>query len=220
MAWPLARRRRQLSNVDLIEACTDLGVPVRPPRTGVHYVAFADAASGAGQDSFTAAVAHKDGQQILLDLVHEVRPPFNPQNAIADVCGLLKSYGVTAVTGDKWAPGFVSDGFQRNGGVRYAYSERDRSQVYVECLPLLTSGRARLIDNKRLALQFAALERTTSAGGRDRINHGVNGHDDVCNAAAGALTLASSQPLGLNISDEAIAQLRALTWRPRGYEYQ
>jgi hypothetical protein len=71
--------------------------------------------------------------------------------------------------------------------VRHAYSERDRSQIYVEALPLLTSGRARLIDSKKLTLQFASLERRTSPGGRDRVDHGVNGHDDLCNAAAGAL---------------------------------
>ena len=93
--------------------------------------------------------------------------------------------------GDKYAPGFVAEGFQRHQ-VRYAYSERDRSQIYVEALPLLTSGRARLIDNKKLTLQFASLERRTSPGGRDRIDHGLNGHDDLCNAAAGALVEAAT----------------------------
>jgi hypothetical protein len=47
--------------------------------------------------------------------------------------------------------------------VRYAYSERDRSQIYVEALPLLTSGRARLIDSKKLTLQLRRLR-----GGRVR----------------------------------------------------
>jgi hypothetical protein len=35
--------------------------------------------------------------------------------------------------------------------------------------------------------QFAALERRTSRGGRDSIDHAPGGHDDLSNAAAGAL---------------------------------
>jgi hypothetical protein len=94
--------------------------------------------------------------------------------------------------------------------VRYAYSERDRSQIYVEALPLLTSGRARLIDNKRLALQFASLERRTSPGGRDRIDHGLNGHDDLCNAAAGALVEAATGRKPMMISPVFMEKLRRL----------
>jgi hypothetical protein len=63
-------------------------------------------------------------------------------------------------------------------------------------LPLFTSGRARLLDhNTRLVGQFAALERRTSATGRDRVDHPASGGgaDDVANAAAGALTLASAK---------------------------
>lgn len=63
-------------------------------------------------------------------------------------------------------------------------------------------------------MQFASLEPRTSSVGRDRVDHGREGHDDLCNAAAGALTLVSSQPMGLNISDAAIAELRAATWHP------
>jgi hypothetical protein len=114
--------------------------------------------------------------------------------------------------------GFVIEGFQRQG-ITYSYSERDRSTIYVECLPLFTAGRARLVDNKKLVTQFASLERRTSSVGRDRVDHGREGHDDLCNAAAGALTLASSQPLGLNISDAAIAELRSAMLRPSAQRF-
>jgi hypothetical protein len=36
------------------------------------------------------------------------------------------------------------------------------------------------------------LERRTSPGGRDRVDHGPGGHDDLANAAAGAITLATA----------------------------
>ena len=110
---------------------------VRPPKWGVHYVAFVDAASGTGQDAFAVGIAHQDKDEIILDLVHEVKPPFSPSQAIAEVCGLLVGYNVKSVVGDRYSAGFVKEGFERHR-VRYAYSERDRSQIYVEALPLLT----------------------------------------------------------------------------------
>ena len=135
--------------------------------------------------------------------LYEVKPPFSPSAAIAEVCALLRGYNVKSVVGDQYAPNFVAEGFQKHG-VRYAYSERDRSQVYVECLPLLTSGRARLIDSKKLTLQFAALERRTSPGGRDRIDHGANGHDDLANSAAGALVEVATGRKPMRIAQEMV----------------
>ena len=73
-------------------------------------------------------------------------------------------------------------------GITYRHSERDRSAAYLEALPLFTAGNVRLIDNSRLVAQFAALERRTSAVGKDRVDHGPGGHDDLCNAVALALT--------------------------------
>ena len=60
-------------------------------------------------------------------------------------------------------------------------------------LPLFASGRARLLDNQRLIGQFANLERRTFPSGKDKIDHERGRHDDLCNAAAGALTLAAQR---------------------------
>jgi hypothetical protein len=199
-------------DISMVEACVDSGVTVRPPRPGVSYVGFVDAASGTAQDSFAAAVAHRDKTDLVVDCVHEVRPPFSPSAAIADVAGVLKSYGVSRVVGDKWAPGFVAEGFLQHR-VSYAYAERDRSQIYVECLPLLSSARARLVDVKKLATQFASLERRTSSGGRDRIDHPRDGHDDLANAAAGALVEVATAPQAMHIGDEILRQASQLRSR-------
>jgi hypothetical protein len=61
-------------------------------------------------------------------------------------------------------------------------------------MPLFTSGRVRLLDNKRLTSQFAGLERRTSSIGKDKVDHGPGGSDDVANAAAGALVRAIAEP--------------------------
>jgi hypothetical protein len=195
--------------LELIEAAVDVGVLVRAPKPGATYRGFVDAASGVGADSFALGIAHRDGNEIVLDLAFEIRPPFSPDAALGECASLLKSYGLRSCVGDKYSAGFVIEGFAKLG-ITYTYSERDRSAIYVECLPLFTSGRARLVDNKKLVTQFASLERRTSSVGRDRVDHGREGHDDLCNAAAGALTLVSAQPPGLNISDEVLAYARSL----------
>jgi hypothetical protein len=76
--------------------------------------------------------------------------------------------------------------------IGYEASERDRSAIYADFLPLLTSGRARLLDSPRLVGQLCNLERRASPMGRDRIDHPAGAHDDLSNAAAGALVLAAS----------------------------
>ena len=191
---------------ELIETAVDRDVTVRPPRSGVHYHSFVDA-SGGMRDSFTCAVAHNESGTAVLDCLHEICAPFNPDMATSEIAALLKSYSCHATKGDRYGAEWVVAAFQK-AGIRYEHSERDRSAIYVDTLPLFTTGRARLIDNKRLVHQFAMLERRTSPLGRDRVDHGPGGNDDCANAVAGALVLATShQPL--NITPEVIAQIRA-----------
>ena len=196
----------------LIEAAVDEGVVVRPPLPNVHYVAAVDASSGTGKDSYTLAICHREGDAAVLDLVHEIRPPFNAQTATAEIAKVAKEYRIREAVGDKWSPGFVSEAFARNN-IAYRYSERDRSGNYLEALPLFTSGRVRLVDNKRLTAQFANLERRTSSTGRDRVDHPAAGHDDLSNAAALALTLANSRR-PMEISPEAMRILCGPRRRP------
>jgi hypothetical protein len=50
-----------------------------------------------------------------------------------------------------------------------------------------------LLDNARLIAQLVQLERRTARGGRDSIDHPAGGHDDLANAAAGAVVLAAKK---------------------------
>lgn len=51
-----------------------------------------------------------------------------------------------------------------------------------------------LLDDAKLVGQLTALERRTARTGKDAIDHGPGGHDDLVNAAAGALVLAGARP--------------------------
>lgn len=172
--------------VELVESLVDDGVVSRPAEPGKRYFAFADPASGTGKDAFAVSVAHRDGELIIIDLAHEIRPPFSPESAIGECAALLRAFGVTIAFGDKYAPGFVQEAFRRHGVV-YRYTDRDRSALYLDALPLMTSGRVRLPDNRRLVMQFANLERRAAASGKDRVDHARDQHDDLSNAVAGAI---------------------------------
>jgi hypothetical protein len=85
----------------------------------------------------------------------------------------------------------------RKHGVAYEPAEQNKSQIYGELLPLLNSGRIELLDHTRLAAQLCNLERRTSRGGRDSIDHPPHAHDDLANAASGALVACAGEGAAL-----------------------
>jgi hypothetical protein len=178
------------ADFELIDAAVDRGITVRPPRQGMSYVGACDLGGGV-RDSFVGSVCHDEAGVAVLDALIEIRAPYSPTAACEQVAAMLRSYRVRTVTGDRYSAQFVVDAFAKHGIV-YEHSKRDRSAIYQDALPLFTSGRARLLDNARMVNQFASLERRTSSLGKDRIDHPPNGSDDVCNAAALAMVLASA----------------------------
>jgi hypothetical protein len=78
-------------------------------------------------------------------------------------------------------------------GVAYEYGIHDPVAPAHDALPLFTTGRARLLDSKRLVTQLASLERRTSSLGKDRVDHGPGGFDDAANVACGAMVASSKK---------------------------
>ena len=181
------------------EAVDGAVVPGRlelPPMNVVRsYVSFLDFAGGSGTDSATLAIAHEeqrdDERVLVLDAVREVRPPFSPEGVCKDFAELLKRYRLHESTADRYAGDFPKEQMSKYG-VRVKPSERTKSDIYKEFLPLLNSGTVELLDLPRLHAQLGGLERRTARGGKDSIDHGPGQHDDLCNAACGALTLAAA----------------------------
>ena len=86
---------------------------------------------------------------------------------------------------------FVREPF-RSHGIRYELSEKVKSDIYRDSLPLLNAERVELLDLPRLIGQLCNLERRVGRNGHDVIDHGPGGHDDVANAAMGAVLLAGA----------------------------
>src|SRR5262249_12139743 len=81
-----------------------------------------------------------------------------------------------------------------------------KSAIYGNVLPLLNSGRVELLDHPRLQAQLLSLERRASRGRGGTIDHPPGAHDDVADAACGALALAvggrpaAEGPMGVNLA--------------------
>jgi len=178
---------------EVLDACTDAGIFEREPERW-SYVGFVDP-SGGSSDSFTLAIAHREGDKAILDLVREVKPPFSPEHVVSQFVAELKRYGIKQVHGDRYAGEWPREQF-RKLGITYAVAEKARSELYLDLLPALNSGQARLLDHPKLAQQFIGLERRTSRLGRDSIDHRRGAHDDVANAVAGAIHLAAPSSSG------------------------
>jgi hypothetical protein len=196
---------------EVVDAVTILGRAELPPMAGIGYCGFVDPSGGAA-DSFTCAIAHaeeRNGQVVaVLDVLRERRPPFSPDDTTAEFAELLKTYSVTTVTADRYAGQWVTESFARHG-IHCEQNAEPKTVLYGGALPLLNAGRVELLDVPTLTAQLVSLERRTAWGGRDSIDHPPGAHDDVANAACGALVLAhqgagaACEPLVVNLRPDA-----------------
>ncbi|WOJ93679.1 hypothetical protein R0135_00580 [Congregibacter variabilis] len=168
----------------LLDSLTRSEPAVLPPAPGIKYTAFADP-SGGGPDGFSLAICHRERDTVIVDLVTE-RTRTNPASVVSEYCKILQQYRIQVVGGDKYAGQWVANEFSRHG-VRYNYSAKNRSELYIDTLAMLNAGEVELPPVDKLARQFANLERRTSRSGRDSIDHPPGLHDDLANAVAGAV---------------------------------
>lgn len=189
---------------EIVDACTFQGRYELSPSSSTRYVGFADP-SGGSADSFTMAVAHREKDTVVIDAVREVRPPFSPDAVCEQFAALLKSYRIASVQGDNYAVEWPKERMQVHG-IRYERCETPKSGLYQQLLPLLNSGRIELLENQRLIRQLCSLERRTTRGGRDIIDHppGAGSHDDLVNSVAGAASILLNKARPLFISDEVV----------------
>ncbi len=99
---------------------------------------------------------------------------------------------MSQVTGDRYGGQWPREQFRKHG-IEYKPAEKTKSELYLELLPTINSGRVELLDSKRLQNQLVGLERRTSRAGRDTVDHAPGGHDDLANSVAGALALVLKQ---------------------------
>jgi hypothetical protein len=205
--------------LEIVEGCVG-DYREQLPASGVSYRAFVDP-SGGSEDAMTLAISHKRGDQIVIDAVRERTPPFSPADVVDEFAKLIKSYGVSNVTGDHYGGEFVKEPFRKHG-IDYEVSKEIKSDLFRDLLPLLNSGRITFPRHDRLVAQIVNLERRVSRGGKDSIGHSPHGHDDIANAVAGAAaqlsryaydhTMAWVDGTPLTTDDDDEAQRAAWRW--------
>ena len=192
-----AEFRADLESYISTEALESVIVPGRfeiPPQQGRQVFAFVDP-SGGRNDSMTLSGFFNDGGKAVQAFIRTRKPPFNPDEVVREFSELLKSYGVGRVEGDRYSGEWCVQAFLKQG-IIYKNSERTKSEIYSEFLPVVMQGRAELLDNKKQAAEFRQLERRTGrGGGKDLIDHPPGLHDDTANACAGAAVAASIKPV-------------------------
>ncbi len=197
-----AEFRADLEDLFDFDAITRCVVPDRtelPPVSDLHYVAFTDP-SGGRKDAFTIAVAHKDGEGCVVDLVRAWTPPFNPSGVVAECAELLKAYRVTKVTGDRYAGEWPREAF-RSEGVRYDLAPKTKSELYLALVSSVHSERIEIPDNPTMLRELRSLERRRGTSGRDRVDHPPGGHDDLANALAGVAEMLLGRGVGVTWED-------------------
>jgi hypothetical protein len=179
----------QFISQEILDACVSRGVYERSRQYQKAYFAFTDP-SGGSSDSMCLAIAHVDHprETVVIDCLREIRAPFSPEVACAEFASTLKQYGLTSVTGDRYAGEWPREQLAKFG-CHYAPSQKVKSELYLDLLPLLNSRRIDLLDNARANAQILNLERRTARGGRDSIDHPPGQKDDLGNVIAGCASM-------------------------------
>jgi hypothetical protein len=170
---------------EIVEACVG-DFRERSPMTGFVSSGFVDP-SGGSDAAMTLAIGHKTRtteEQIVIDMIREVRPPFDPLAVVEEFAALLKTYRISKVLGDHYGGEFVKEPFRRQG-INYEVCKTPKSDLFRDLLPLLNSRHITLPQHNRLIAQIVGLERRVSRTGKDSITHAPHGQDDLVNAVAG-----------------------------------
>jgi hypothetical protein len=166
-----------------VEAAVDRDRPLELPPRAHRYSAFVDP-SGGRHDAFTLCIGHRESDQFVADVVRGVRPPFDPHEVVRDYAALCREYKITQVRGDRYSAEWVVTAF-RDAGVTYKPADKNKSELYLEALPLFTRGAVSIPDLPPLLRELRLLERATHRGGKDTVDRPRRGSDDYANALCG-----------------------------------
>lgn len=192
----------QFIDRDLVQSLVVKGRVELPPIAGVEYKCFVDPAGG-GQDEYTCCISHVEYLDGKYDVEHQLfvidvlRGRRGRSDSITrEYAQLMKQYRITECTGDRYGGDYPKNAMEREG-ITYIASEKHRSDIYAEVLPILHQKRCELLDDRICVAQFAELQRSTTSVGRDRIVHPMSqgATDDRANSCAGSIWLWSGEEI-------------------------
>jgi hypothetical protein len=177
-----------LLSKEVVDAATMSGRFEIPHDPSKQFFAAIDA-SGGSSDSFTLGISYTEDGKGVLALLREVRPKFSPEAVCKEFANIMHSYGISTCTGDKYALGWVVEGFAKFG-ITLEHNEMDTSAIFGSFVSMINSSRCELLENKRLYQQLLGLERKTTRL-KEIISHQRNGHDDIAVVCCASLLAAA-----------------------------
>lgn len=180
-----------------IEGCTVTGRRELKPQPGIEYRGFVDMSGGSNDDAACAA-SHFDavtGKAVLDFVITQTgQPPFNPRAAVKKFAEKLKDYGISRVQGDRYAGETFRADFQ-DESISYELCPFTKHQIYEALEPLINAEEVELLDVSKMQEQLLGL-----VVRNQKIDHLSGEHDDMINAAAGALRLAAAQSVPVDVA--------------------
>jgi hypothetical protein len=89
-------------------------------------------------DSMTLAIAYKEGETEVLDLIRERKPPFSPEAVVEEFASVMTRYRSAKAIGDRYGGNWPSERFEK-AGIHLEPSEKTKNQIYLDLLPLINS---------------------------------------------------------------------------------
>lgn len=206
-AEPCEQIESYLPHDRIIEACilpADL-----PPDSRHRYYLGVDQSGLAGKDRFSASVSHREGKEVICDLLREWSTQ-DGRRIMGEIKIIANDYNIHTVTVDAYAAGWITQAFNDIG---LEVERRERLPVvYQNLKSLMLAGLLKLPENKDL---ITGLTRTQAFFGRNNslsIQHPRDGgfHGDSADSVATSIFSASSRTTGGYFADE-IEYQRTLT---------
>ena len=143
-------------------------------------------------------IGHREGERTIVDVLRGVQPPFDPKETVEEFAALLKEYRLREVVGDNYSAAWCETAFKA-AGIRYTRCESPKGKLYTEGLPSFTRRTISIPHNAKLIRELKLLERRTHVGGRDTVDHGRTGSDDLANSIFGLLNIVGKLKQGLRM---------------------
>jgi hypothetical protein len=202
---------------EALQACVIKDRDELPPSPLISYSAFVDP-SGGRHDAFTLAIAHRESDIAVLDLVRAWYPPFDPGLVVGEASEIAKQYGVLSVVGDNYGGEWPVASF-RDHGITYERAEKHKSELYLGLIPTVNAKKIELLDDKRLMNELRRLERRRGRTGKDTVDHPPKLHDDLANSTAGVCDLILNAETRLRFDQQKLREMLQATCEPGFHGY-
>jgi hypothetical protein len=138
-------------------------------------------------------------ETVTIVALREARPPFSPEAVSKEFADLMLKYNISFCISDKWGGEWIVEQMGKFG-IRVEQSAKSKSELYLDMLAVISSGRVERLNHDRSINQIVSLERRNRSGGRASIDAPPNSLEDIANVIAGVISITLFKYGSYNIS--------------------